>query len=96
MTEGEKCIFRHVIFGSLMSGGATGCMAYILVSSSLMTAAAFLVLFGLLFCMFWFFQASMDSFRDYGLGEGIANLYGEERAKMMFGDDYKKPESSNE
>jgi hypothetical protein len=62
----------------------------ILLRSNLwVTAGSFLALFALVFCLFWFFQACMDSLKEYGLGEGMANLYGEERAKMMFGEDYK-------
>ena len=40
----------------------------------------------------WFAQASEEALRDYGLGEGVATLYGEERARAMFGENYKRTE----
>lgn len=90
MTEGEKTIFRFVIFGSLITAIPLLAVGAILPSDVCSVCGAFLVLFAVLFSMFWFFQACMDSLKDYGLGEGMANLYGEERAKMMFGEDYKR------
>ena len=91
LTGFEKRVFRGIIFTGLAMALTCGVLGFLVGSARWMTGAGFAVLVAAIFALFWFFQASVRSMRDYGLGEGIANLYGKERAKMMFGDDYKRP-----
>ncbi len=90
LTPFEKRVFRIIIFGSLIIGFCCGVFGFLMTSSAWMTSAMFAIMIAILFAFFWLAQASVQSFRDYGLGEGVANLYGEERAKFIFGEDYKR------
>ena len=90
LTGFEKRVFRGIIFSGLATALICGVLGFLLGSASWMTGAGFALLLAAIFALFWFFQASLQSLRDYGLGEGMTNLYGEERAKMMFGEDYKR------
>lgn len=96
LTEFEKRVFRGVMLTSLMGALACGLIAFATGSNAWITGAGWLILIAIIFAIFWFFQACLQSLRDYGLGEGMANLYGEERAKMMFGENYKRPGPTND
>lgn len=91
MTRFEKRVFRTGVGTGL--AGFTLCiaMACLLSAPALATAACVFAFIGIVIAFLWFIQACADSFRDYGLGEGTANLYGEDHAKRMFGENYKKP-----
>ena len=96
LIEFEKRVFRYIIFGSLFFGGFCIAMGAATLSAGWMQIAAGFFFFSVLFALFWGAQACFDSMRDFGLGEGMANLYGEERAKMMFSEVYKRPDAKDD
>lgn len=91
MTEIERRVFKTGSLGGL--AGFALCMAgaYLFQSNAMVNGAITFGLIGVFSAFLWVAQASTDSLRDYGLGEGTATHYGEEHAKFMFGEDYKKP-----
>lgn len=91
MTKFEKRMFRIGVGTGLAGSTLYSLMAYLLHAPAFAMAAIALAFFVILTAFLWFIQACVDTFRNYGLGEGMANLYGENRAKRMFGEDYKKP-----
>jgi len=96
LTDFEKRMFRRGICGALICAVPCFSLGLVSASSGWMMGGGFLVAFAGVICLIWYFEAGMDSLRDYGLGEGIANLYGEERAKNMFGDDYMPSSKSSD
>ena len=91
MTKFENRIFRIGVGIGLAGFTLCSAMAYLFHAPPFAMVASVFAFVGIVIAFLWFIQACADSFRDYGLGEGTANLYGEGHAKRMFGENYKKP-----
>lgn len=91
MTKFEKRMFRIMVGIGLSGFTLCSAMAYLLGAPAFAMVASVFAFIGIVIAFLWFIQACADSFRDYGLGEGTANLYGEDHAKRIFGENYMKP-----
>lgn len=96
LTAFEKRVFRTIILSSLLFGLFAGFVGFAFDANSWYVAATVTFFVSSVIGLIWFFQECMTSLRDYGLGEGIANLYGEDRAKFQFGNHYMRPDRSDD
>ena len=96
LTDFEKRVFRSIIFGAIACSFLCASVGMIMGSSAWIPGAVAGVVLALIIGIFWFIQECVTSLRDYGLGEGVANLYGEDRAKFQFGSHYMRPDRADE
>lgn len=92
LTRLEKQVLRLCTLGSTIGFFTCVAGAYLFEVRALVALSIGIGILGVMVGFLWFCQASVESLRDYGLGEGVATYYGEERARAMFGENYKRTE----
>ncbi|MCI2394312.1 hypothetical protein [Aliiroseovarius sediminis] len=88
--KGKNWGFKWVLVGGMVGFLLFLGLGWLVESKLLLSISMWLLGLSLISGFLWFTEASADSLREYGLGEGVANLYGEDRAKFMFGENYKR------
>ncbi|SPJ30424.1 hypothetical protein TRM7615_03957 [Falsiruegeria mediterranea M17] len=91
MTISERTILKLFFWGCGIIGGMTLAIGLGVESTTASALGTMLLASALLVGFLWSVQACLSFLRDYGLGEGTAQLYGEAHATRIFGEDYRRP-----
>ena len=91
MTVSEGRILKLFFWGCGIIGGVTLTIGLGATNTTASALGTMLLVLALLVGFLWGAQACLRFLRDYGLGEGTAQLYGEAHARRIFGEDYRRP-----
>ncbi len=91
MNDFEKKALRLFVLVAACSSGVAFTFGISFANKTAISIGSVAAAMGVIVAFLWAAQLCLESFRNYGLGEGIEFLYGKDHARHMFGENYKKP-----